>query len=85
MRAAGPNQLFLIVASTDAAGAEVLSKRIREQLENCVELKASTSFTVSAEALSLPAPQDGKPVTAMVEEIADRITEVARAGNMRRA
>jgi phosphoserine phosphatase RsbU/P len=80
MGGAGPDETFLIVASADRAGANVLASRIREQLRRRSELQASGSFSVSVQALDLPAATDGEPVEKSVQNIADRITEIAMSG-----
>ena len=68
---------FVIVASTDANGAEVLTKRIAEQLERAPELCARTSFTVSAIPIKLPCSDSGQPVEKLVHEVADVVTTMA--------
>jgi len=44
-------EFFFIVAATDASGAEVLIKRIREQAGRCAEVSANSILSVSSEKL----------------------------------
>ncbi|HUK25165.1 MAG TPA: hybrid sensor histidine kinase/response regulator [Terriglobales bacterium] len=77
MAGAGPDETFLIVASADAAGTNVLANRIREQLRRRSELQASGSFEVSARAIPLPGAESGGSLEKLVGQVADRITEMA--------
>jgi len=52
-------------------------KRIREQVGASAELKACGTLRVSAKAVDLPSPDDGKTLEQMVQAVADRITEMA--------
>jgi hypothetical protein len=70
-------ETFLIVASADARGAEILTKRIREQLDRSPELKAAASYTIATVPVSLPAGGTEKPLQKLVQEVADGITAVA--------
>jgi sigma-B regulation protein RsbU (phosphoserine phosphatase) len=74
----GANGTFFVAASTDLERAELMMKRVREQLEAGAGLKAAGVVNVSATALLLPSAGDGKPLEALVQEVADQIS--ARAG-----
>jgi hypothetical protein len=75
MRNGGSNKTFFVAASTDLERAEVMMKRIREQLEAGAGFKAAGIVKVSATAVSLPPTGDGKPLEELVQAVADRITE----------
>jgi chemotaxis protein histidine kinase CheA len=69
---------FVIVASTDLHGAEVISNRIRAQLEGYSELQSAAKFTVSTTSIPLPTEKD-QELVKLVEQVADSITEVVMA------
>jgi signal transduction histidine kinase len=72
----GLSEVFLVAASTDLERAEIMIKRIREQLEVGAGFKGAGLLQVSATAVALPARDDG-PLEALVQRTADRITEMA--------
>jgi hypothetical protein len=72
----GLNETFFVAASTDLTRAEIMIKRIREQLEIGAGFKAAGLVKVSATAVALPSAEDG-PLEALVQKTADRITEMA--------
>jgi len=67
-------ETFLIVASADQHGADVLVKRIREQLARSPELRAGATIEVSAVPVPRPAVED-RPLVKLVEEVADSVHE----------
>jgi hypothetical protein len=73
---AGTNEIFFVAASTDLERAEIMMKRIREQLEAGTGFKAAGILKVSATTVLLPSPGDGK-LEDLVQVVADRITETA--------
>lgn len=72
----GLNETFFVAASTDRERAEIMMKRIRQQLEAAAGFKAAGVLQVSAAAVDLPLREDG-PLEALVQTTADRITEMA--------
>jgi signal transduction histidine kinase len=74
---AGSNETFFVAASTNIAGAEIMMKRIREQLEAGTSLKSVGVLKVSASAVSLPLPVEGRLLSESVQAVADQITEMA--------
>jgi signal transduction histidine kinase len=76
---AGQGETFLIVASTDLQGAEVLRKRIQDHLQRCEELKAGAAFRISLAPLEMPSSEEGKPLQKLVQEVADSVTALAMA------
>jgi Histidine kinase-, DNA gyrase B-, and HSP90-like ATPase len=73
----GTNVTFFVAASTDMEQAEIMMKRIREQLEAGADFKAAGVLKVSATTVLLPSTGGGKPLEALVQEIADQIAETA--------
>jgi signal transduction histidine kinase len=73
----GTNVTFFVAASTDLEKAEIMMKRIREQLEAGADFKAAGVLKVSAMAVLLPSTGGGKPLESLVQEIADQIAETA--------
>jgi sigma-B regulation protein RsbU (phosphoserine phosphatase) len=72
-------ETFLIVASADQNGTNILWKRISEQLERCRELKNKADFRVSAKAVQLPAVQSEDSLEKLVQKVADDINEMVIA------
>jgi signal transduction histidine kinase len=73
----GFSERLFVAASTGPAGAEIMMKRIREQLEAGAGFKAAGLLKVSAAAVPLPAAEDGKSLPELVQAVADQITEMA--------
>ncbi len=73
----GLDETFLVAASTDLERAEIMMKRIREQLEAAAGFKTAGVLKLSAAVVDLPSRDDG-PLEASVQTTADRITEMAR-------
>jgi signal transduction histidine kinase len=73
----GGSETFLVAASTDLERAEIMMKRIREQLEAGNSFKAAGLLQVSATAVELPLLEEGT-LEALVQTTADRITEMAK-------
>jgi hypothetical protein len=72
----GPNETFVIVASTDEKRADILRKRIQGQLDNCTELQNNSAFKISVLPVDLPARGPGEPLEKLVRKVADDITEM---------
>jgi phosphoserine phosphatase RsbU/P len=75
----GPGETLLVVVSTDEPGAKVVASRILEQLESSASLKLSCVFEVSSRELKVASHHNKKPVDKVVQEIADRVTEISMA------
>jgi signal transduction histidine kinase len=78
MATPGPEQTFLVVASTDLAGAEIMMTRIREQLQSVLDSKSAGELEVSALPVPLVDLGPGQTLEERVREIAGRVTEIAR-------
>ncbi len=70
-------ETLVVVASTGAHGAEVIRNRIRQHLERSEPLRASCDFRVSSVGVALPPRDDSQPLDKLVEQVADRVTEIA--------
>jgi signal transduction histidine kinase len=75
----GTSETFFVAASSDLERAEIMMKRIREQVGASAELKGSGTLQVSAAAVRLPSPEVGQSLEQQVQMVADRITEMAMA------
>jgi hypothetical protein len=71
------NETFFVAASTDLERAEIMMKRIREQLEGMAGFRGAGVLNVSASAVTLPSREEGRPLEELVRVVADRITETA--------
>jgi signal transduction histidine kinase len=76
LSAPGPEQTFLVVASTDMNRVPIMMTRIREQLEKVADFNTIGELTLSAEPVTLPDP--ASPLEKQVQEVANRVTEMAR-------
>lgn len=72
-------EVFLILASADKHGANVLLKRIAGQLERSAQLHNNATFKTSAEAVSLPSPQPDLPAAEPVQQLSALINSRAKA------
>jgi hypothetical protein len=81
MTAAGPEQTFFVAASTDLDGSEVMSARIREQLEKLPVLSAAGKFSVSAQTVSTSGLDSSQALEKQVIAVADRVTAMMRTGS----
>jgi len=70
------SEIFFVAASTDLERAEIMMKRIREQLEAGAGFKTAGVLKVSASAVPLPS-EAGKTPEQCVQVVADRVTEMA--------
>jgi len=72
------NNTFLIVASTDRNGTEILTNRIREQLTRINDFKGKATFLVSAQPVQTPSVYSEALTTEMlVGKVADVIGAMA--------
>ncbi len=76
----GLAQIFFVLASTDMARVTILMDRIREQIGNLPQLKASGTMRVMAEPIP-PAPaMDARTLEQQVWGVADYVTEIIQQG-----
>jgi len=79
MAGPGPEQVFFVVASTDLERAEIMMKRIREQMAKIEDLTANGDFEVSASSVAHPDCAPHSAIGRQVQEVADRVTVMVRA------
>ncbi len=78
MASAGEGEIFLVVACTDWRGAEVVARRIREQIGR--EFQAfDINLTVSATMVETPSQRENRPLKQLVEDVATRIGALTQA------
>jgi signal transduction histidine kinase len=78
MTAAGADETFLVVASTDLERAEIMMTRIREQLGRVAGLDGTGELQVSALAVPLPDPGTNPSLQDQVQEVACTVGEMVR-------
>lgn len=81
MATAGPEQTFFIAASTDAAGAEVMTARIREQMDKLPALRAAGTFSVCAQPVSISDIDCSQSTEQQVAAVAEQMTAIMRRGS----
>lgn len=78
MASAGEGEIFLVVACTDSRGAEVVVRRIREQIGR--EFQAfDIHLTVSATMVETPSQRENRPLEQLVEDVVTRIGALTKA------
>lgn len=74
MGAAGASETFYVVASTDLQQSEVMTARIREQLERVVNLQSKCTVIISAVEIELPAANPGENLEQQVQTLAECVS-----------
>lgn len=74
MGAAGASETFYVVASTDLQQSEVMTARIREQLERVVNLQSKCTVTISAVEIELPAADPGESLERQVQTLSECVS-----------
>jgi len=75
----GLSENLFVAASTGLEGAEIMMKRIREQLQGAEGFKAAGCVKVSATAVTMPARDAAKSLDELVQAVADQVSEMAMA------
>jgi signal transduction histidine kinase len=78
MTTTGVEQTYFVVASTDLERAEIMMRRIREQLEKVPDLNTTGELRVSASEVPLTDLGSDQTLDQQIQEIANRVTEMAR-------
>jgi signal transduction histidine kinase len=78
MTVAMAEETFLVVASTDLEGANIMMTRIREQLGKVAELNGTGKLELTAEAVALPDPGSGRSLEDQVQEVAATVNEMVQ-------
>jgi hypothetical protein len=58
---------------------QIMSRRIREQLEKMQELKANGEFAITAEAIPMPDTSGGHSLQEQVQAVAEHVTTMTQA------
>jgi signal transduction histidine kinase len=82
----GNSEIFFVAAATDLVRAEVMMKRIRQQLAAVSGLEGAGALRVSATAVTLPSAEHDKTLETQVQELSHRLTTmVLSACNSKRS
>jgi signal transduction histidine kinase len=73
---AGTSETFFVAASTDLVRAEVMMKRIREQMAAVAGLTAAAVLEVSATEVPLPVTQPESVLADLVEVVSEQLTRM---------
>lgn len=68
-------EAFVIVASTDEDGVEILSRRMSHRLQSCPEIAANASFNIATQTIPIPSGPDGRSLHDQINEIAGCISQ----------
>jgi len=75
----GLSENFFVAACTGLEGAEIMMKRIREQLQGAEGFKAAGGVKISATAVTMPARDAAETLDELVHAVADQVSEMAMA------
>ncbi|MGO8796252.1 MAG: ATP-binding protein [Candidatus Sulfotelmatobacter sp.] len=75
----GRSEAFFVVASTDLERAQIMTRRIREQLERRNDVETEYTLKITTVAIDFPHPSDLGTVEHQVQSLADRVTEAIMA------
>jgi signal transduction histidine kinase len=78
MTAAGAEETFLVVASTDLERANIMMTRIREQLGKVLEMNSTGQLEVSVVAVPRPDSSLGLSLAAQVQEVAAAVHQMVQ-------
>lgn len=79
MGSSGRSETFFVVASTDVERAQIMTKRIREQLERRQDGKTEYTIKIGTSAIDLPLPGDEGGAELQVERLAEQVTQAIMA------
>jgi hypothetical protein len=80
MGSGGPVETFFVIASTELERAEIMMKRIREQIGALPQLKASGTLRVTVEQIPGPPAVDPRTLEQQIFSVADYATEIIQRG-----
>lgn len=75
----GTHQTFFVVASTDPKNAEVMIKRICEQIETGTNLKVHGTLKITATAMERPSEATGKSLKELVGMLAENANQAVKS------
>ncbi len=79
MGTSGAAETFFVVASTDLPHLDIMTTRIREQLERVPDLKTRCALTISAVPVEIPAAQAGQTLDQQVQAVAECVSRMILA------
>ncbi len=80
MGTSGTSETFFVVASTDLEGAQIMTKRIGEQLERRQDVKTEYTLKISTIAINFPPPSEVATLEDQVQSLADHVMQAILAG-----
>jgi sigma-B regulation protein RsbU (phosphoserine phosphatase) len=69
----GLSETFFVVASTDPVHAEIMTTRIREQIERVTDLKTKGTLTITTAVVEISAGAPEEPLASQVQRVADSV------------
>ena len=76
MWASGSTETFFVLASTDMKHADIMTTRIREQLERIADLKTKGTLTITTAPVELESVDPSQSLEKQVEAVAGRVNEM---------
>ncbi|MFI5070712.1 MAG: ATP-binding protein [Terriglobales bacterium] len=73
----GGSEVFMVLASADANGTNILLKRIAGQFERSLELQSNVTVRISSHPVAPPLPNSDPPLAQLEQQIAEVINRVA--------
>jgi hypothetical protein len=69
----GQSETFFVVASTDPVHAEIMTTRIREQIERVTDLKTKGTLSITTAVVEIQAGAPEEPLASQVQRVADSV------------
>ncbi len=66
-------ETFVIIASTDQIGMEIMARRMHHRFLSCPEIAANATFDIATKPLTMPSAAEGKSTADQVQEIGNEI------------
>jgi hypothetical protein len=66
-------ETFVIIASTDQIGMEIMARRMHHRFLSCPEIAANATFDIATKPLTIPSAAEGKSTADQVQEIGNEI------------
>ncbi len=73
------SEVFMVVASADEHGANILLKRISGQFERCFDLQSRVSVRIFADRLASCGPDTEPPMAQLEQQLASAVTRLTSA------
>jgi hypothetical protein len=69
----GQAETFFVVASTDPGHVEIMTTRIREQIERVTDIKAKGTLTITTAPIEIDPPAPDEPLMKQVQRVAEAV------------